>query len=343
MEISHLSIDTKSLYYNIRNDNATGHTATVATPLKQGASARPELDELKKIPACIHPSSRESLISQILSKSRAQARINNIYVFNKIAVNGQVLENLPSYCIYVREETDRSNFHFGRQKLHYPLSLSYEDLNTYIDNKAVISGISEHLHSYAFIIESFEYWHDSRVLNFNATIVGGNQIPYSKVFVNRRGVGNKFTAIFSDQADNYDMEIIALREKMGFDRVFPGNYDEIISDNFTAACNVVSEYLSKNGAKNIRIMKTEYPYSLYDINYLIDGIKKYAIIQQTATRRKYFNLSVEKLQFVNDFLENVSLFLVTDIKGIPNITEYNISDINSLEKTIASIRFEDRG
>ena len=30
-----LFIDTKSLYFNIKNDNASGHTATIATPLKQ--------------------------------------------------------------------------------------------------------------------------------------------------------------------------------------------------------------------------------------------------------------------------------------------------------------------
>lgn len=32
----YLHIDTKSLYMNIKNDNKTGHTATVATPIKQG-------------------------------------------------------------------------------------------------------------------------------------------------------------------------------------------------------------------------------------------------------------------------------------------------------------------
>ena len=38
MSVIRLPIDTKSLYFNIKNDNKTGHTATVATPLKQGAS-----------------------------------------------------------------------------------------------------------------------------------------------------------------------------------------------------------------------------------------------------------------------------------------------------------------
>ena len=40
MSIIRLPIDTKSLYFNIKNDNKTGHTATVATPLKQGRPDR---------------------------------------------------------------------------------------------------------------------------------------------------------------------------------------------------------------------------------------------------------------------------------------------------------------
>mgnify|MGYP004669404987 CR=1 FL=1 len=95
MCILRLSIDTKSLYYNIKNDNRTGHTATVATPLKQGTSVRPELKMLSRIPETICPISRESLISQILSNSRTKAKINSIYVFNRVAVNGHLLKAIP--------------------------------------------------------------------------------------------------------------------------------------------------------------------------------------------------------------------------------------------------------
>lgn len=221
MGILRLSIDTKSLYYNIKNDNQTGHTATVATPIKQGAAIRPELQMLSQIPESICPSSRESLISQILSNSRAKAKINSVYVFDRVAVNGHLLNNMPSYCMYVREETDRNSVHFGRKKLHYPLSLAFEDINTCIDNKAIISAISKHLNNYAFIVEAFEYDTDNNILNFDATIVGNSQVPYSKVFINRRGVGNKFSMMIADNTDNYDTEIIALRERLGYDNVTP--------------------------------------------------------------------------------------------------------------------------
>lgn len=342
MSILRLSIDTKSLYYNIKNDNQTGHTATVATPLKQGTAIRPELHMLSRIPESICPTSRENLVSQILSNSRAKAKINGVYVFNRIAVNGQILSIMPSYCMYVREETERKSVHFGRQKLHYPLSLAFEDIDTCIDNKAVISAISKHLNNYAFIVEAFEYDTNHNILNFDVTIVGNSQVPYSKVFINRRGVGNKFSRMVADDADSYDTEIIALREHLGYDNVTPDNYSNIVANNCVLARDTAADYLSSMLAENVRLLKNEYPYSIYDIEYRISGKKKYAVVQQTATKEKAFTLSTEKIQFINDFSADSLLLLVTDICDSKKIFVYSASDINSLGKRIASVRFEDR-
>ena len=99
MSIIRLPIDTKSLYFNIKNDNKTGHTATVATPLKQGASVRQELAQITGIPENIGSVSRELLISQILSKSRADAQINKVFLFDRISVNGRLIGNTPSFCM----------------------------------------------------------------------------------------------------------------------------------------------------------------------------------------------------------------------------------------------------
>lgn len=342
MSILRLSIDIKSLYYNINNDNRTGHTPTVATPLRQGSVSRPELKLLTQIPESINAISREELISLILSNSRAQAKINSVYVFSKVSVNGMMLDNVPSFCMYIREETDCKNVHYGRQKLHYPMSLSFEDIDTEIDNKAVLSAISQRLNGYAFIIEAFEYDTDKCTLNFDATIVGSNQIPYSKVFTNRRGVGNKFSSLLVGEPDNYDTEIIALREKMGYDQVFPENYADIEANNCAVAREFVGNYLAGIGATKIRLLKNEYPFSVFDIEYWHCGKKKYGIVQQTATREKTFILPVEKIQFINSFPEYTSVFLVTDVCGDRTIYSYSATEINTLGKSIASIRFEDR-
>lgn len=244
--------------------------------------------------------------------------------------------------MYIREETNSTNVHFGRQKLHYPLSLAFEDYDIHIDNRAIISAISMHLNNYAFIIEAFEYNTDEKVLNFDATIVGNNQVPYSKVFVNRRGVGNKFSTLLSDNLDSYDTEIIALRKKLGYDKVYTENYSEIVAKNNALARETVASYLSNRGAKQIRLIKNEFPYSLFDIEYWIDDHKKFVIVQQTATNEKSFTLSTEEIQFINDFVDDTSLFLVTDICGSKKITSYSAFDVNALPKRIASIIFEDR-
>jgi hypothetical protein len=133
------------LYFNIKNDNETGHTATVATPLKQGASLHRELAQIYNIPENIDSIGREKLVSQLLSKSRAAAKINGVYVFDKISVNGKTLDVDSSFCMYIREETDPINVHFGRQKVHYPPSLVFEDIDVNINNRAVVKAVTEYL------------------------------------------------------------------------------------------------------------------------------------------------------------------------------------------------------
>ena len=342
MSVIRLPIDIKSLYFNIKNDNKRGHTATVATPLKQGASIREELSRITEIPANINSFSREELVSKILAKSRAQAKIAGLFVFDKLSVNGVALDDSDSFCMYIREETDPKNVHFGRQKVHYPLSLVYEDNYIVIDNRSVMRSISNLLHGYAFIVEAFEYKTETQVLNFDVTVVGENEIPYSKVFINRRGVGNKFTSHFSEVSDTYDMEIISLREKHGYESVTPENFNEVIMSNITIAHALVVDYLTRSGAKNIRVLKEEYPYAIYDIQYTENGIRKYAIVKQTATKSKYFSLPLSKIQFCNDFSNQALVLLVTDINGIPQIHKYCVDDLNRLNKSINSITYEDR-
>lgn len=336
-----LPIDIKSLYMNIKNDNEKGHTATVATPLKQYNAVHSDLLPILDIPENINPISRENLISKILMHSRAEAKITNVFVFDKVCVNGIIITGVASFCIYIREETSSENVHCGRQKIHYPMTLKYQDDEIEINNKAVMRAISEVLHNYAFIIEAFEYNTETSILNFDATIVGDNDIPYSKVFINRRGTGNKFAAIFNENADNYDTEIIALREKLGYDNVSPLNFVEVAEKNKLVALDVALECLKNIGAKSIRNFYEEYPYALYDLECEISGKKNYAIVRYTATTTKYFELPLNKIKFCNDFSDSVAIILITDVIGAPKSFIYRIDDLNRMNKKINSISYED--
>lgn len=341
--IIRLPIDVKSLFYNIKNDNETGHTATVSTPIRQYGSVDEELAEVFWIPENVKSETREGIVGRIMVKSRSEARIVKVCVFNKITVNGQELEGSPSFCFYVREETAEGYIHCGRQKLHYPVTLRFSGDETEIDNRSVISLISDKLHGYAFIIEAFEYDTCKGSLNFDATIIGYNDIPYSKVFINKRGAGGKFTAAFSEEAESYDSEIIALRQKLGYGNVNPENFNAVMKSNKEKADDLVKKYLFGKGVENVRHLADEHPYALYDFEYVLNGIKRYAIVRFTSTKTQYFNLPVNKIKFCADFSEETSVILVCDINGIPEIYEYGIYEMNRMSKTINSVCYEVTG
>lgn len=341
--IIRLPIDVKSMYYNIKNDNETGHTATVSTPVKQYGSTNEELTGVFRIPENINLVTKEGIIGKILAKSRAEAKIVNVYVFDKISVNGQEIIGVPSFCFYIREEIAEGYIHCGRQKLHYPLTFRYSDYEIEIDNKAVIKAIADKLNDYAFIVEAFEYDTCKGILNFDATVIGYKDIPYSKVFINKRGTGGKFTVVFSEEAESYDSEIIALRQKLGYGNVSPENFNAVVKRNKEKADDLVKQYIFSKGTEDVRHLTDEYPYALYDFEYTLNGIKRYAIVRFTSTKTQYFNLPANKIKFCVDFSKEASVILVCDVNGLPEIYEYGINEMNRMSKTINSVCYEDIG
>lgn len=339
----YLPIDIKSLYFNIKNDNRTGHSPTVAMPIIQGSSVNPEYAKIVKIPENICESSKQELVSTILSKSNVQAKINSVFCFDKIAVNGVLIFGIPLFCMYIREETGKQNPNYGRQKLHYPSSLVYSDSETEINNKAVFAAVSSELKGYAFIIEGFDYNFDTGVLNFDAIIVGENKIPYSKVFVNKRGVGEKFTKQFYERSDTYDTEILALRERFGYENIYPENYYDVLAQNKQIALEVVADEIMNINGVNCRYFSEQYPYSLYDLSYVYKGKKAYVVVRFTATKQCYFSLPYNKIQFLKDFQDSAQLALVTDINGQPKVRFYFYAEINAMKKNIDSVTFRSEG
>lgn len=339
-----LPIDTKSLYLNILNDNSSGHTATVATPLKQGNSYNDELGRLLSIREKeVDFENKAGLVNELLKNSKSKNIIRHVYVFDKISVNGIDIITNYQYCIFIKEEVDPSKAQFGRLKVHYPTSLKYEDFEVNINNKEVIKEISRTLKDYAFIVKSFEYDVNTKTLNFNALIVGENKIPYSKVFINEKGVGNKFNLIFNEMSEDYDMEIIALKDYYG-DIINTNNFNKYVSKNKEIATELVVKELKSRGAKNIENIISSYPYSLFDLRYEnSQGLVCYALITCTATKVKYFNLSIKRNLFCHDFSDLCNVYLISNILDKPEISKYTTEKMDLLSKTINSIKFTDEG
>lgn len=329
-----LPIDTKSLYYNILNDNPKGHTCTVATPIKQGNSLNLELNEIYKIPLQIDFQHYPDLIDSLLKNSKSTNKINNVFVFIKIKINGETIKTNSSYCMFVKEEIDPSKAQFGRIKLHYPTSLKYSLLD--IDNKAVISSISEHLYGFAFIVDAFEFDFDDNSINFIVTIVGYNQIPYSKVFINSKGTGKKYTKAFKRTEDCYDSEIVILKKRYG-DEITPENFQEYMNKANSRAILVAKDYLISKGAKEVNSLCDIYPYSIFDLKYVINGKTEYAIVKTSYTKAIYFDLSGEERQALALFKQS-SLLFISEAFGCEEIKIYKQEQLNELDSLVTSVR-----
>ena len=331
-----LPLDTKSLYFNIKNDNLSGHTATVATPLtkKVGFDKLEDVFLLEKKEIDI--SAKTDLISLLVKHSKSKVLIKKLFVFDKIAVNGEIIQTSCSFGMYVKEEIDESKYQFGRLKLHYPSKLIYEDEDLKINNKEIYKEISNKLNNYAFLVRALEYNFETDVLNFDVLIVGENDIPYSKVFINEKGSGNKFNVIFNEIADDYDNEIILLRKHFGLD-VNPNNYLDYLKMIKNQALSFISEKLNI-AIENISV---DFPYSLFDFIYTQGNVKKYGILRVTTTRNKYFNLSIAQKMFLANMNDKCSVFLVSQALDNPLLTIYDCSDLDNLSISINSMKFRE--
>ncbi len=331
-----LPIDTKSLYFNIKNDNLTGHTPTVASPLKKTYNDS-KLEDILLIKAKeVDISDKNDLIGLLIKNSKTKVIIKKLYVFDKISVNGRLINNKCSFGCYIKEEVDENKKQFGRLKLHYPSKLIYEDNEININNKEIYKEISEKLNNYAFIIKAFEYDEQNDLLNFDALIVGENNIPYSKVFINEKGVGNKFNNIFNENADDYDREIILLKKTYG-EKIDPFNYMDFFRKFKLKAIELIKEELNIN----LEFISFEYPYSLFDFYYKEDGIKKYGILRVTTTKNIYFNLSFTQYLFLSNNINDSKIFLLTNILDNPVIHIIDYEKISNMRMSINSMKYEE--
>lgn len=331
-----LPIDTKSLYFNIKNDNSLGHTPTVATPLRKVVSEGYKLEDILKIKEKeVDISDKIDLIDILVKHSKSKVLIRHLYVFDKLSVNGIPFHSNNSFGCYIKEEVDETKVQFGRLKLHYPSKLNYNDIDINVNNKNVYNSISKTLNDYAFIIRGFEYNELTEVLDFDALIVGENNIPYSKVFINLKGVGNKFNLIFNENADDYDREVIYLRKHYG-GVVTPYNYLNYIHLMKLKAIDLIKEKLKTN----IEVISLNFPYSLFDFIYLENGVKKYGILRVSSTRSVYFNLSSMQQSFMYQNKDNVNIFMVSEIFETCKLHIIDFDNLVKMNKSINSIKYE---
>ena len=346
------------MFYGIINDFERGQTATVHTPLNQSKDPKKwHLDifeltkhnlETKKIP--------EMLKRKCLSNttSQAQSKLNYLFEFKNLLLDGQPLNTSFSFCMYIKEETDKfiktrtgkleKNTHFGRQKLHYPISLNYKNEGFNIDNKEVLNDILKQNGGFAFVVRGFEYSINNKTLNFITTMVGPQNILLSNVFKRAKGTGRK---LLLSEIDVNDFDLInetyyvGIKEKQTDIQTFFEKANKTKSENGKLGEEIILKQLSQQkGVSEIYHTSLEYPTSPYDIEYYDGNIKKYVEVKATQGNKKVFNMSSGEIKFMNRYKDDYILFLITNVKDkIPNIYMFTCDKILKLKYEHPTTRF----
>lgn len=348
-------IDEKSLYLGTYNDFNKGQTATVSTPLNQSKDEkkwRNDILELRNY-NCNIKNPPDMLINQCQKSSHSGNSIDNVFVFTNLLVDGLKLNTKSHFAMYLKRETDEYinklngaktiNTHFGRIKLHYPITLKFKADGYNIDNQDVLKCIMNQNGGFAFVVRGFEYYQDTKTLNFITSLIGPNGIPLSTVFRRQKGVGKKLMIDPNKVVDNDYIVII-----------------EPNSDNQSAA-NVSYELINKARSENGRLgeefiyellkdklsednelyhTSLDYPQSPYDIEYVENGEKKYIEVKSTAGTKPIFNMSSGELKFMEKYKDSYKLYMVTEVKEkFPKYKEYTYYDIMKMKKEYPSVRF----
>ena len=336
MKIVKLLIDEKSLYLNINNDNQKGHTPTVSTAIKQGRTLNKNLEQIYKIPKQVGFIPDE-FRKELLKNSKSVIKIQNVFCFNKISANGILIDNDASFCMYVKEEVDESKVQYGRIKLHYPRTLIYDDGKLQINNKDVLRKVSKALNNYAFIVKAFEFDYDTEILNFDCEIVGPKDTLYSKIFVNYKGSGSKFTQSLITRADNYDLEARILKTKDDL-HLTPANFAKIMEKNKDEMILKYIETMERDGFQDIKYLSKEYKYCEYDVEANKNGVKFYFMFFNTASKIIYCDVSISKLQFITFFNDKSIIVCITGAFDEPKYNVFKIKDLDRFKREVMQVR-----
>lgn len=348
-------IDEKSLFMGTYNDFSRGQTPTVSTPLNQSKDEnkwRNDILELKKY-NCNVENPPAMLIHQCQSASHSGNSIDNVFVFSNILLDGVKLNTNSQFAMYFKRETDEfitklngiktPNTHLGRIKLHYPITFSFKSDGFNIDNFNVLKSIMEQNGGFAFVVRGFEYYQNTKTLNFITSLIGPNGIPLSTVFRRKKGVGKKLM-IDPDKVIDNDY-VVVVEQNPDVEGAANISYELINkskSENGRLGEEFIFELLKEKLTEENELFHTSlyYPESPYDMEYIENGEKKYIEVKSTSGTKSIFNMSSGELKFMEKYKDYYKLYMVTEVKEeFPKYKEYTYYDIIKMRKEYPSVRF----
>lgn len=354
-------IDEKSLFYGVYNDYKKGQTATVSTPLNQSSNPDKWRNDILKLKEsnCRQSNLPAMLINQCQRNSHSGNEITDVFVFDKMLLNGDKLNTDSQFVMYIKKETDEyitklngkkaKNTHLGRLKLHYPQNFIFKSDGYNIDNKKVLDDILKQNGGFAFIVRGFEYSQTERTLNIITSLIGPQNIRLSTVFIRKKGIGEKLI-IDPSKVSKADVilsnEIVdAVDDELEYN--LPNNKDIELRNESKFLNGVLGEekvfkILSEQLTEENELYHTskDYKYSPYDIEYMEKGHKHYIEVKATSGSKKIFNMSKGEIKFMQEYKNYYTLYLVTKVREeFPEIYKYTCDDIMKMNKEYLSTRF----
>ncbi len=347
-------IDEKSLFIGAYNDYQKGQTATVSTPLNQSKDKtkwRNDILELSNY-NCNVNNPPEMLIHRCQSASHSGNSIDNIFVFKNILIDGRKLNVDAEFAMYFKRETDEyitklngtktKNTHLGRIKLHYPITFSYKGDGFNINNQAVLNEIMKQNGGFAYVVRGFEYFEDTKTLNFITSLIGPEGIPLSTVFRRQKGVGQKLMIDPNKVVDNdYVVVVEQIPEIKGANVSY-----ELINKSRAENGKLGEEFIYNllldklDADSELYHTSLDFPQSPYDIEYIENGEKKYIEVKSTSGNKPIFNMSSGELKFMEKYKDSYKLYMVMNVKNeFPDVKEYTYYDVMKMRKEYPSIRF----
>lgn len=286
----------QSLFFNMASDLGPGHSPTVATNIMQKGALSPKISAILDFENYYVDSDYPDLTRILTKKARTTCAIKRIYIFKKITLNRTPIKTDSCFCMFVKEETDKSKEQFGRLSLHYPLSLKYEALN--INNQEIINEIKNRTKGYAARVLSMDLDGDS--LNFNCIILGQKDSPLSLAFASQNH--NKLWASLQMPyyMNHYYLEKTILQKRLDtavdLEILYKAGIDAYQDVKLKAF-----EMFSKNKRDAIDVSLTN-PLCPYDIFYRdSDGKAHYCIVKFSFSNQLIYTLSERQHFFMLAF------------------------------------------
>lgn len=352
-----IKIDEKSLYYGIKNPYERGETATVSTPINQSKDSNKWHKDILSLydTSLAFPKKRIPMYleKQCIRKTTGtgDTELDSLYIFDNIQIDGKKLKTKFSFAFYIKKETskyivDRKgnrviNTHYGRLKLHYPITLKYVHDGFKINNREIMEAILNQNGGFAYVVRGFEIDEAKKILNIVTSIVGEKNILLTSVFIKKKGVGKKLLLTevnYSKQDANSDI----------IQNIIPIKTSHEKDDDYYRRINVARTKNGKTGEEyvfnNIKDIigdfvsdpyhtSKEYPSSPYDIEYFKGKTKKYVEVKSTSSSIKQFIMSLGEIRFMKEYNKDYILILVTEVNSqFPKLYKYSPAQIVRMKK-----------